>query len=34
MRRQDKSLVRVTIETWGPVATGGFPPDQDDPADA
>jgi PPOX class probable F420-dependent enzyme len=27
MRRQGKSLVRVTIERWGPVATGGFPPD-------
>ena len=27
MRQQNKSLVRVTIERWGPVATGGFPPD-------
>ena len=26
MHRQDKSLIRVTIERWGPVATGGFPP--------
>jgi PPOX class probable F420-dependent enzyme len=26
MRRQEKSLIRVTIEHWGPVATGGFPP--------
>ncbi|MGW4116048.1 PPOX class F420-dependent oxidoreductase [Actinosynnema sp. NPDC004786] len=26
MRRQGKSLIRVTIERWGPVATGGFPP--------
>ncbi|MDW5326496.1 PPOX class F420-dependent oxidoreductase [Plantactinospora sp. KLBMP9567] len=25
MRRQDKSLIRVTIDSWGPVATGGFP---------
>ena len=25
MVRQDKSLIRVTIERWGPVATGGFP---------
>jgi PPOX class probable F420-dependent enzyme len=25
MRRQGKSLIRVTIERWGPVATGGFP---------
>jgi hypothetical protein len=22
---QGKSLIRVTIETWGPIATGGFP---------
>ncbi len=28
MRRQDKSLIRITIERWGPVATGGFPPTQ------
>ena len=28
MRRQDKSLIRVAIERWGPVATGGFPPEQ------
>lgn len=27
MVRQDKSLLRVTIEHWGPVATGGFPPE-------
>ena len=26
MQRQRKSLLRVTIERWGPVATGGFPP--------
>ena len=25
MRRQGKSLLRVTIRRWGPVATGGFP---------
>jgi PPOX class probable F420-dependent enzyme len=25
MLRQGKSLIRVTIEAWGPVATGGFP---------
>ena len=25
MTQQGKSLLRVTIETWGPVATGGFP---------
>lgn len=28
MRSQDKSLIRVTIERWGPVATGGFPPER------
>lgn len=26
MRRQEKCLIRVTIERWGPIATGGFPP--------
>jgi PPOX class probable F420-dependent enzyme len=26
MVRQDKSLLRITPERWGPVATGGFPP--------
>jgi PPOX class probable F420-dependent enzyme len=26
MRRQRKSLVRITIDSWGPIATGGFPP--------
>lgn len=25
MRRQNKSLIRVTPERWGPIATGGFP---------
>ena len=28
MRRQGKSLVRITVDRWGPVATGGFPPDR------
>jgi PPOX class probable F420-dependent enzyme len=28
MRRQGKSLIRVTVDSWGPVATGGFPPDR------
>jgi PPOX class probable F420-dependent enzyme len=28
MRAQGKSLIRVTIDRWGPVASGGFPPDQ------
>jgi PPOX class probable F420-dependent enzyme len=27
MRDQGKSLIRVTIESWGPVSTGGFPPE-------
>jgi PPOX class probable F420-dependent enzyme len=27
MRRQGKCLIRVTVERWGPVATGGFPPE-------
>jgi PPOX class probable F420-dependent enzyme len=26
MRDQGKSLVRITPQRWGPVATGGFPP--------
>jgi len=26
MVTQGKSLIRLTIERWGPVATGGFPP--------
>ncbi|SCG39277.1 PPOX class F420-dependent oxidoreductase [Micromonospora inositola] len=25
MAKQGKSLIRVTIDSWGPVATGGFP---------
>jgi PPOX class probable F420-dependent enzyme len=36
MRRQDKSLLRISIERWGPIATGGFPPElanSDDRAD-
>ena len=27
MQRQGKALLRVTVERWGPVATGGFPPE-------
>lgn len=27
MRIQNKSLIRVTITRWGPIATGGFPAD-------
>jgi PPOX class probable F420-dependent enzyme len=26
MRLQGKSLIRITIQNWGPIATGGFPP--------
>jgi PPOX class probable F420-dependent enzyme len=26
MVRQDKSLIRIDIQRWGPIATGGFPP--------
>jgi len=25
MRRQGKSLIRLTVERWGPIAGGGFP---------
>lgn len=25
MRKQDKSLIRITPTRWGPIATGGFP---------
>jgi PPOX class probable F420-dependent enzyme len=25
MARQGKSLIRLTVEHWGPIATGGFP---------
>lgn len=27
MRDQGKCLIRITIERWGPIATGGFPPE-------
>ncbi|MDP1818784.1 MAG: PPOX class F420-dependent oxidoreductase [Acidimicrobiales bacterium] len=26
MVQQGKSLIRITLDRWGPVATGGFPP--------
>ena len=26
MQRQGKSLLRITVQRWGPVATGGLPP--------
>jgi PPOX class probable F420-dependent enzyme len=28
MVEQDKSLIRITVDRWGPVATGGFPADR------
>lgn len=28
MRRQGKTLLRITPESWGPIATGGFPADR------
>ncbi len=33
MARQDKSLIRIDVEHWGPIATGGFPPRLADSAD-
>jgi PPOX class probable F420-dependent enzyme len=27
MRDQGKSLIRVTIDSWGPISRGGFPPE-------
>jgi PPOX class probable F420-dependent enzyme len=30
MARQNKSLIRIDIERWGPIATGGFPPGDSD----
>jgi PPOX class probable F420-dependent enzyme len=29
MTRQGKSLLRITVSEWGPIATGGFPPEVD-----
>lgn len=29
MVRQGKALLRITVQRWGPVATGGFPPTAD-----
>jgi PPOX class probable F420-dependent enzyme len=26
MRAQGKSLIAITVQRWGPIATGGFPP--------
>jgi PPOX class probable F420-dependent enzyme len=28
MRKQGKSLIRIEVTSWGPIATGGFPPDR------
>jgi PPOX class probable F420-dependent enzyme len=28
MQRQGKCLIRVTVNRWGPIATGGFPPEK------
>ncbi len=28
MTRQQKCLIRISIEQWGPIATGGFPPNR------
>ncbi|GAB3273236.1 PPOX class F420-dependent oxidoreductase [Kineosporia babensis] len=28
MLKQGKSLIRITPQRWGPIATGGFPPDR------
>ncbi|NYD35103.1 hypothetical protein BJ983_001205 [Actinomycetospora corticicola] len=25
MAKEDKTLVRLAVERWGPIATGGFP---------
>jgi PPOX class probable F420-dependent enzyme len=27
MQRQGKCLIRLTVQRWGPIATGGFPPE-------
>jgi hypothetical protein len=27
MRDQGKCLIRIGIDRWGPIATGGFPPE-------
>ncbi|WP_227982546.1 PPOX class F420-dependent oxidoreductase [Nocardia spumae] len=29
MAQQGKALIRIDIERWGPIATGGFPPADD-----
>lgn len=29
MRDQGKCAIRMTVASWGPIATGGFPPDSD-----
>jgi hypothetical protein len=32
MQRQGKVLLRVVVTGWGPIATGGFPPELSDKA--
>ena len=32
MRRQGKSLLRISVDAWGPIATGGFPADRVPPS--
>lgn len=27
MQQQGKCLIRITVDRWGPIATGGFPPE-------
>jgi hypothetical protein len=27
MRDQGKCLLRIAVDAWGPIATGGFPPE-------
>lgn len=29
MRRQGKCLIRIAVQRWGPIATGGYPPELD-----
>ena len=28
MVQQGKCLIRISIDRWGPIATGGFPPER------
>ena len=29
MAERNKCLLRVTVDRWGPIATGGLPPEND-----